>query len=86
LFLWGKFCIPATTKKGVVNGFKDFHWKKWAHVTTAISRQKVYACYQHVAGTLNFSPFLSYLEPNLAKPFFAWSQTHLPQEFEKKEH
>jgi hypothetical protein len=86
-FFWqGKFCIPATTKKGVANGYKDFLWEKWAHVTTAMSRQKVLACHQHVAGTLNFSLFLSYPEPNLAKPSFGWSPTHLPQEFGKKEH
>jgi hypothetical protein len=42
VFLCGEnFASQQQQKKGVANGYKDFLWKKWAHVTTAISRQKV---------------------------------------------
>jgi hypothetical protein len=38
LFCGENFASQQQQKKEVVNGFKDFHWKKWAHVTTAMSR------------------------------------------------
>jgi hypothetical protein len=68
-FFAGKILYPSNNQNtGLQMVIRIFFGKNGPMSPLPCLDKKVLECHQHVAGTLNFSPFLSYLDPNLAKP------------------